>query len=71
MSDAMICNDNGVDVDDVYQQLAAERLLRAEYNLPEPMMMGAMGGGPQEMAANSDADDDQSSDEADDEEDVP
>jgi lambda family phage portal protein len=72
MSDAMICNDLGVDVDDVYQQLAAERLLRAEYNLSEPMMMGAAGGGPQAIAANSDADDsDEDSDEADDEEDAP
>ena len=45
MSDAMICNDLGVDVDDVYQQLAQERDLRAEYQLPEPTAMGAAGGG--------------------------
>jgi hypothetical protein len=36
------------------------------------MMMGAAGGGPQAIAANSDADDsDEDSDEADDEEDAP
>lgn len=46
MSDAMICNDLGVDVDDVYQQLAQERDLRAEYQLPEPTAMGAAGGAP-------------------------
>lgn len=60
MSDAMICNDLGVDVDDVYQQLASERLLRAEYGLPEPMMMGAAGGGPQAIdgGAGGDGEDD-------------
>ena len=46
MSDAMICTDLGADVDDVYQQLAQEQALRAEYGLPEPQMMGAQGGGP-------------------------
>ena len=51
----MICNDLGADVDDVYQQLAAERALRAEYGLPEPMMMGAAGGGPQAPEADLDA----------------
>jgi len=45
MSDAMICTDLGADVDDVYQQLAQEQALRAEYGLPEPQMMGAQGGG--------------------------
>ena len=49
MSDAMICNDLGVDVDDVYQQLAQEKAMRAEYGLPEPQVMGAAGGGPQPM----------------------
>jgi lambda family phage portal protein len=46
MSDAMICNDLGVDVDDVYQQLAQEQALRAEYGLPDPQIMGVAGGGP-------------------------
>jgi len=46
MSDAMICTDLGADVDDVYQQLAQEQALRAEYGLPEPQMMGVQGGGP-------------------------
>lgn len=55
LSDAMICNDLGADVDDVYQQLAAERALRAEYGLPEPMMMGAAGGGPQASEPDLDA----------------
>jgi capsid protein len=41
----MICTDLGADVDDVYQQLAQEKALRAEYGLPEPQMMGAQGGG--------------------------
>ncbi|MEZ5853174.1 MAG: hypothetical protein R3D68_21285 [Hyphomicrobiaceae bacterium] len=55
MSDAMICNDLGADVDDVYQQLAAEQALRAEYGLPEPMLMGAAGGGPQTADPDLDA----------------
>ncbi|MFA8386878.1 MAG: phage portal protein [Pelagibaca sp.] len=46
MSDAMICNDLGADVDDVYQQLAQEKAMRAEYGIPEPQMMGAQGGAP-------------------------
>ncbi|CUH60242.1 phage portal protein [Thalassobacter stenotrophicus] len=44
MSDAMICNDIGVDVDDVYQQISQERDMRQEYRLPDPMLMGAAGG---------------------------
>ena len=44
MSDAMICNDIGVDVDDVYQQISQERDMRQEYRLPEPMLMVAASG---------------------------
>lgn len=58
MSDAMICNDLGVDVDDVYQQLAQEKAMRAEYGLPDPQVMGAAGGGPQPMADSEDDDPD-------------
>lgn len=58
MSDAMICNDLGVDVDDVYQQLAQEKAMRAEYGLPDPQVMGAAGGGPQPMADGEDDDPD-------------
>lgn len=58
MSDAMICNDLGVDVDDVYQQLAQEKALRVEYGLPEPQVMGAAGGGPQLMPDGEDDDPD-------------
>ena len=54
MSDAMICNDIGADVDDVYQQLAQEAALRAEYGLPEPQVMGAAGGGPIPLDDTSD-----------------
>lgn len=54
MSDAMICNDLGTDVDDVYQQLAQERALRAEYGLPEPMAMSAGGGSVGLMAGGAD-----------------
>jgi capsid protein len=54
MSDAMICTDLGADVDDVYQQLAQEQSLRAEYGLPEPQMMGAQGGGPNAAADGQD-----------------
>jgi len=58
MSDAMICNDLGVDVDDVYQQLAQEKALREEYGLPDPQVMGAAGGGPQPMDDGEDDDPD-------------
>ena len=58
MSDAMICNELGVDVDDVYQQLAQEKALRVEYGLPEPQVMGAAGGGPQLMPDGEDDDPD-------------
>jgi capsid protein len=66
MSDAMICTDLGADVDDVYQQLAQERALRAEYGLPEPQMMGAQGGGPGTADDGDEAgdDDDQDADPA-------
>jgi lambda family phage portal protein len=62
MSDAMICNDLGVDVDDVYQQLAQEQEMRAEYGLPDPQIMGVAGGGPVApgapgSAADNDTDD--------------
>jgi len=58
ISDAMICNDLGVDVEDVYQQLAQEAAMRSEYGLPEPQVMGAAGGGPQanEVAADDETD---------------
>ena len=46
MSDEMICNDLGVDVDDVYAQLAAEKALRDQYGIDEPLMMQANGGQP-------------------------
>jgi lambda family phage portal protein len=58
MSDAMICNDLGVDVDDVYQQLAQERAMREEYQLPEAQVMGAAGGGPAPMDDAEDPEDD-------------
>ena len=50
----MICTDLGADVDDVYQQLAQEQALRAEYGLPEPQIMGAQGGGPSSAGDTSD-----------------
>lgn len=50
MSDAMICNELGTDVDDVYQQRAQEMAMRKdEYKLPEPQLMGAGGGAPDQI----------------------
>lgn len=46
VSDQMIANDIGVDIEDVYAQRAIEADLRREYELPEPEMMGAGGGAP-------------------------
>lgn len=44
VSDQMIANDLGVDIEDVYEQRAREAELREEYGLPEPEMMAANGG---------------------------
>lgn len=44
MSDQMIANDIGVDIEDVYAQRAREAELRGEYGLPEPEMRAANGG---------------------------
>jgi capsid protein len=35
MTDEMICNDLGVDVEDVYRQRAAEKKMRAKFDLPD------------------------------------
>ncbi|WP_412506797.1 phage portal protein [Roseovarius sp. SYSU LYC5161] len=56
MSDAMICNDLGVDVDDVYQQLAQEKAMRSDYGLPDPQVMGAAGGGPEVLEDDEEED---------------
>lgn len=37
ISDEMICSDLGVDVEDVYEQRAREKQMRAEFNLEEPV----------------------------------
>lgn len=46
ISDEMIANDLGVDIEDVYEQLAREKEMRTDLQLPEPMFMNAGGGGP-------------------------
>lgn len=47
VSDAMIANDLGVDIEDVYAQRASEAELRATYSLPDPQIMPAGGGATQ------------------------
>jgi capsid protein len=49
ISDAMIANDLGVDIEDVYAQRASESELRESYGLTDPMLMTAFGGGSQPM----------------------
>lgn len=44
MSDQMIANDLGVDIEDVYEQRAREAELREEYDLPDPDEVAAPGG---------------------------
>lgn len=44
MSDQMIANDLGVDIEDVYEQRAREAELREEYNLPDAILQAANGG---------------------------
>lgn len=58
MSDQMIANDLGVDIEDVYEQRAREAELRAEYGLPEPQMMAATGGAPAPEGADAEDDED-------------
>ncbi len=41
VSDEMIANDLGVDIEDVYAQRSREAELRKEYGLPEPAEMGS------------------------------
>ena len=60
ISDAMIANDLGVDIEDVYAQRASEAELRGSYGLIDPMLMSAFGGGSQPVdAADYDHSDDQ------------
>lgn len=54
MSDEMIANELGVDIEDVYAARAGEKAMRAEYGLPEPMQMPAFGGAP--VGADEDED---------------
>jgi capsid protein len=63
ISDAMIANDLGVDIEDVYAQRASEAELRESYGLTDPMLMSAFGGASQPMDAS---DDEPSEDDADD-----
>ena len=77
MSHAAICNDLGLDVDDVYQELSQERALRAEYRLADPVAMGAAGGGlhglghgdPEDKEVDGDEDDEDEVEVEDEEED--
>ena len=45
ITDEQIANDLGTDIEDVYAQRSRETDLRRLYNLPEPELMGANGGG--------------------------
>lgn len=47
MSDAMIANDLGVDIEDVYAQRASEAEMRKTYSLTDPQVMGPSGGAAQ------------------------
>lgn len=52
MSQEMICNDLGVDHEDVHEQLAREAASRSRLGLPDPAAMISGGGGP--IAADAD-----------------
>jgi lambda family phage portal protein len=58
MSDQMIANDLGVDIEDVYAQRAREAELRAEYGVQDAQMMGATGGAPVAPDSGDDGADD-------------
>lgn len=53
MSDQMIANDLGVDIEDVYEQRAREAELRAEYRLPEAVLTTAQPEAPGDDAGDS------------------
>ena len=57
ISDAMIANDLGVDIEDVYAQRASEAELRAAYDLEDPEVMSASGGMAQPVDGASSAQD--------------
>jgi len=57
VSDQMIANDLGVDIEDVYEQRAREQELREEYGLPDAQMMTAQGGAAGDPAAAQDEED--------------
>lgn len=63
MSDEMIANEIGVDIEDVYAARAGERAMRTEYGLPEPMQMPAQGGAPIGPVGDDDEDEDEDEDE--------
>jgi capsid protein len=66
ISDAMIANDLGVDIEDVYAQRASEAELRETYGLTDPMLMAAEGGMAQPVDGADDPEDDPDDDMADD-----
>lgn len=65
MSQEMICNDLGVDHEDVHEQLAREQASRTRLGLPDPTTLLTGGGGPQDGQEGN-----QPPDEADDEKDA-
>jgi lambda family phage portal protein len=56
ISDAMIANDLGVDIEDVYAQRASEAELRQSHGLTDPQLMTAFGGGSQPIDGQTDDD---------------
>ena len=52
MSQEMICNDLGVDHEDVHEQLAREHASRERLGLPDPALMLSGGGGPDDADGN-------------------
>lgn len=57
VSDQMICNDLGVDVEDVYAQRAREQAMREEYGIPDAAMLAATGGAPGNPGGADDSED--------------
>ncbi len=57
MSQEMICNDLGVDHEDVHEQLAREKASRARLGLHDPVLVMSGGGGPGGDAQADDAED--------------
>jgi capsid protein len=66
MTDEMIANDLGVDIEDVYMQLSREKMMREQYGIERPAPQPAVSGAPSDPTDLADEEDDTEEDTVDD-----